>query len=128
MDVRMFLEHITQERFARGLGDDWNGNVWSVPCCVINIGARRPQDEVVLPARERGFVLRREEEGGIFWDPMTNAVYRVDDEAYNAMLELDRGLSEAEVARRLGVEYGAVRDLVRSLDEIRSRAQTRGKS
>lgn len=124
MEVRMFLQHITQERFASGLGDDWNGNVWSVPCCVINIGARRAEDELVLPSRGRGFVLRREREGGIFWDPITNAVYRVDDEAYNAMLELDRGLTEGEVARRLGVERGAVRELVQTLGEIRARTQT----
>ena len=119
MEIKLILKHITQERFPATVADDWSGNVWSVPCCVINLGSLTRKDEVVLPAAYQGFILRAESEGGIFWDPLTNGVYRADQEAYNAMIELDRGLSPGEVARRLGIKADSVNKLVAQLDEIR---------
>ena len=122
MQVELFLRNITQETFRGDVGADWNGNVWSVSCCVLNLG-KLSRDDVVLPAEQQGFILRSEPEGGIFWDPDSNAVYRVDQEAYHAMLELDRGTSENEIARRLGVPRTSVDDLVRSLTQIRTEAR-----
>ena len=122
MKVKLFLEHLTQEQFATDLSSNWNGNVWSVSCCVVNFGGRPRKAEVKLPGPDRGFALRREGEGGIFWDPITNGVYTVDEEAYNAILELDRGLSESEVARRIGVKTKDVMKLVRKLNKIQGKS------
>lgn len=125
MKIQLFLQHITQERFPIDMANNWNGNVWSVPCCVLNFGARIRKEDIVLPIEHRGFALRKESEGGILWDPVSNSVYTVDDEAYNALVELGRGLSEKEVARRLGTDHSAVKDFVRTLEEIQRPRRTK---
>ena len=71
----------------------------------------------------KGLVLRKETEGGIFWDPNSGAVYSVDEEAYNAILELDRGVTEREVARRIGADLESVRELVHTMQRIRAGEQ-----
>jgi hypothetical protein len=125
MEVKLFLRNINQEHIGtKGLSaEGWDGNVWQVDCCVIApAGISDPQGERVYPAR-KGLVLRKETDGGIFWDPNSGAVYRVDEEAYHAILELDRGVSEPEVARRLGVDLKSVRKLVRRMQRITSGKQ-----
>lgn len=118
MRVERLLHHITQESFQHAgleLGD-WSGNVWSVPCCVVGLAG--PGD-VTLPPERWGFILRKEQYGGIFWDPGSNAVYEVDVDAYNAMIELNRGVTEEETARRLGLSVDSVKELVQRLTAIR---------
>ncbi len=125
MEVKLFLRNINQDHIGgKALSDGgWDGNVWKVDCCVIApIGLQGTGVEKIYPTR-KGLVLRKETEGGIFWDPNSGAVYSVDEEAYHAILELDRGVSEREVARRLGVDLKSVRKLVHTMQRIRSGEQ-----
>jgi len=121
MEVKLFLRNINQDHIGKALPDSgWDGNVWKVSCCVVapvgfvDFGVSDPN-----PA-SRGLLLRKETEGGIFWEPNSGAVYSVDEEAYHAILELDHGVSEREVARRLGVSRESVQALVNKLRRVRS--------
>lgn len=64
-------------------------------------------------------MLRQEGNGGMFWDPRTGSVYKADEEAYHAMLELDHGVSELEVARRLKLSLKSVVALASQLRRIK---------
>jgi hypothetical protein len=125
MEVKLFLHSINQDHIGHEAlsAGGWDGNVWRVECCVVApFGLRDRGAEVIYPTR-KGLVFRKETEGGIFWDPNSGAVYSVDEEAYHAILELDRGVSEREVARRLGVDLESVRKLVHTMQRIRSGEQ-----
>lgn len=125
MEVKLFLRNINQDHIGGKAFSDvgWDGNVWRVDCCVVApIGVQDPLEKIINPIR-KGLVLRKETEGGIFWDPNSGAVYSVDEEAYHAILELDRGVSEREVARRLGVDLESIRKLEHTMHRIRSGEQ-----
>ena len=115
MRFQLFLKEITQEmidagRIATG-GGDWSGNVWSKSCCIINFMKRTGKDAVVLP--EQGdLLLRSEPDGGLVWSPTTNAVYKLDNEAYRVMRDLDSGYTEREAAKRNSVTLRAVKGLL----------------
>jgi hypothetical protein len=55
----------------------------------------------------------------MFWDPKSGAVYKVDEEAYHAMCELDSGFSELEVARRMKISLRKIRSLTNQLRRIK---------
>lgn len=125
MKFEVFLNAITQEmidarRISTPGGDGWSGNVWSKECCIINFMHQRGQ-ELILPARG-DLLMRAEPDGGLVWSPATNAVYKVDDEAYRVMRDLDSGYSEREVAKRNKVTLRAVRGLLAKVDIALERA------
>ena len=118
MKVELYLQSINQEMIDAGIGKpelqtkrktkgappvafEWNVWIWKLSCCILDFSL--PSDDLIsLPERRlRGYMLRKEKEGGMFWDPRTGAVYKVDEEAYHTLIELDRGLSELMIARRM---------------------------
>ncbi|MBI4378239.1 MAG: hypothetical protein HY578_03980 [Nitrospinae bacterium] len=116
MKFKLFLKEITREmidsgRISTPAGEGWSGNVWSKECCVINFMHQRPGTEVVLPLHG-AMLMRAEPDGGLVWSPSTNAVYKVDGEAYRVMRDLDSGYSEREVAKRNKVRLRAVKRLL----------------
>jgi hypothetical protein len=115
MKFQLFLKEITQEMIDAGRiarqGGDWSGNVWSKSCCIINFMKKSPKDLVVLP-QQGDLLLRSEPDGGLVWSPTTNAVYKLDDEAYRVMRDLDSGYTEREAAKRNSVTLRAVRGLI----------------
>ena len=125
MKVELYLKNINQEMIdaGRGVKDigaaEWVVS-WPKSCCVIDFSLVRPQDLVTNP-QPFGFILRQEGKGGMFWDPKSAAVYRVDEEAYHTMLELDRGFSVREVSRRMKVSGRKVQKLVEQLKRIQRR-------
>lgn len=116
MKFKLFLNEITQEmidagRISTPAGDGWSGNVWSKECCIVNFMHQRPGRDVVLPLHG-GLLMRAEPDGGLVWSPATNAVYKVDSEAYRVMRDLDSGYSEREVAKRNNVTLRALKGLL----------------
>lgn len=116
MKFKLFLNEITQEmidagRISTPAGDGWSGNVWSKECCIVNFMHQRPGTDVVLPLHG-GLLMRAEPDGGLVWSPATNAVYKVDSEAYRVMRDLDSGYSDREVAKRNNVTLRAGKGLL----------------
>ena len=125
MKVELYLKNINQEMIDAGRKvrsrDEASWVVsWPKSCCVLDFSIVRP-DELVGQPPTQGLMLRSEPGGGMFWNPRTGAVYKVDEEAYHAMLELDRGYSDLEVARRMKVSKRKVTALVDKLKRIGGR-------
>ncbi len=121
MEMKLFLRNINQDHIGRALPDGgWDGNVWKVSCCVVSPAGFTDFGLGDPDPMSKGLVFRKEAEGGIFWEPKSGAVYSVDEQAYHAILELDRGVSEREVARRLGVSRESVQALVDKVRRVRS--------
>ena len=120
--IELFLEKINQEMIRTTLPQsrakcDIYGS-WTKSCCILDFALQEPGEEVVLPIRDRGLLLRAEPGGGMMWDPRTGAVYKLSEAAYHALLDFDAGLSEREVARRNRVPLQAVKNLSRRLERI----------
>ncbi|MBK1663362.1 hypothetical protein CKO38_09425 [Rhodospirillum rubrum] len=117
MRFELYLSEINQEMIDAGRltphkDQEWGGNVWSKECCIINFSKHPdPGEEIILPFRG-GLLLRAEADGGLAWSPQTNAVYKLDEEAYVALRDLDAGHSPKHVAKRNAISLHAVEDLV----------------
>lgn len=121
MDIQLYLRSINQEMIDAGRNAapgslEWVVS-WPKECCIINFSRAPLEQEVVLPVT-RGFMMRNEPDGGMLWDPNTGAVYKADEEAYHALLDLDQGFSEREVARRLKTTERAIKELIRKLPGV----------
>jgi hypothetical protein len=126
MKVELYLKNINQEMIGRRPKregrDGWQVS-WPKSCCVwphpgsANIPGFRARVSKSAQ-RTNGFFLRHEREGGMFWDPSTTAVYKVDEEAYMAMLALEAGCSDKQIASSLKVPIASVRSLVKQLKTI----------
>ena len=118
MKFQLFLSEITQEmigaRRFRTASDGWDVS-WTKSCCVLNFSKKRADDAILPPARQ-GMLMRAEPDGGLIWSPRTNAVYKVDAEAYKVLRDLDSGHSERDAAKRNKVTLRAVQGLVAKVD------------
>ncbi len=127
MKVKLYLKNINQEMIdagrtvsAKGKGakiHSWAVN-WPKSCCVLDFSMPKPGEDVINPVR--GFVMRAEKEGGMMWDPRTGSVYKLDEEAYHALLDLDQGFSKREVAKRIGVSEESVNSLSRTISRAKA--------
>ena len=124
MKLKVFLNKINQEMIDTGrrsrveelAGCDIYVS-WKNTCCVLDFSVENPEDAISLPMRE-GLMMRKEDVGGLIWDPKTSAVYQVDEEAYHALLDLDRGFSEVEVSRRMQIPLKRIRSLTNKLRRL----------
>lgn len=116
--IELFLDKINQEeiRDVRPAADCDFYASWKKTCCILDFSMPQPGEEVVNPVR--GLLLRKEPEGGMMWNPKTGAVYRLNEAAYHAILDVEHGLSELEVARRNGLPVRSVQSMVRKLREL----------
>lgn len=118
--VELYLKKINQEMIrhrASAAGCDFYAS-WSKECCILDFAIIRPGDLVSRPMR--GLILRKEPGGGMMWYPRTGAVYKLNEEAYHALMDLESGLSDLEIARRNNLEVKSVRTLVTRLRKIAS--------
>jgi len=90
---------------------------WPRACRILDL-AMLMSGEKDADRPRPGFIMRKEGRGGMLWDPRSGSVYLVDDEAYHAMLDLDRGHTTEEVAGRLNVPVAAVERLTSELRSI----------
>lgn len=120
LKIDLFLDQINQEMIRTvGLqaGCDLYAS-WKKSCCILDFFRVRSEEEIINPPLTRGLLFRKEPEGGMMWDPKSGAVYKLSEDAYHALVDLDHGLSEVEVARRNDLSVADVRGLGRRLERI----------
>jgi hypothetical protein len=76
----------------------------------------RPGEEVTNPLN--GMLLRAEGVGGMLRNPNTGSVYRLNDSAYHAVLDIESGRSAADVAARNNLTPDAIQALITKLKQI----------
>lgn len=125
MKIKLYLKNINQEMIDAGrkiignrIGSDTSWVVsWPKSCCVLDFAIPIPGEEIINPLR--GYVMRAEKEGGMMWDPKSGSVYKLDEEAYHALLELDQGFSSVEVAKRIGVSPESINSLTKTISRLK---------
>jgi len=116
LKITLFLEKINQEMIRTTPSARCLYVSWKKSCCILDFSLVKPGDLVTNPAR--GLVLRKEDDGGMMWNPRSGAVYKLNEDAYHAILDLESGSSEYEIARRNDLELGAVRAMLTKLKRI----------
>jgi hypothetical protein len=116
MQVEKFLDRIDQEMIDIGpelrMGCDFYAS-WTKSCCILDF--RRLDSK---PEADQDVLLRKEEGGGLLWNTRTGAVYKLDNEAYDTLLELENGVRPAVVAKRVGVSQEKITELTKSLQKL----------
>ena len=116
--VKLYLDKINQEMLggatSRAKCDIYVS--WTKSCCVLDFFRVRPDDFVSTPTR--GFLMREEKKGGMMWNTRTGAVYTLNEPAYHALMDLEDGLSEVEVAKRNSLTPRQVKSLVKKLSAL----------
>jgi hypothetical protein len=115
MKIQLYLDRINQEMIEIGPGRRVRCIYvsWTKECCILHFGRVRSE-----PGEENGLMLRKEETGGLLWDARSGAVYSLDEEAYNALLELENGYRPSIVAKRIGVTTKKMNTLIAQLKEL----------
>lgn len=120
MKVELFLKKINQEMLnflkAPARGCDFYVQ-WTKECCILDFCVVGDKGELTNLSR-KGFMLRKEDDGGMIWDTRTGAVYKMDEEAYHTLLELENGVSKREAAKRVGVSIKSINNLITILKRI----------
>ena len=87
---------------------------WKKTCCILDFSL----DKSAARSRAFGFLMRAEPGGGFMWNPRTGSVYKLNDEAYHALLDLEAGLNEWEIAKRNGLSLRSVQEMIKKLKRI----------
>ena len=84
---------------------------WPKSCCIIDF-SRVPHK------KDPGYLLRAEVDGAMLWDPSTSAVYKLDEEAYHTLIEIDHLKDADKVAKKIGVKTGEVKRFLQRIKEL----------
>ena len=104
-----------KEKVARPLGKMGRMVDWTIRCCILNFKMpERLGEEVINP--QKGYFMRMEKDGGMIWDARMGAVYKLDEEAYHAILEAEHGFSDIEIAKRMSLPLEKVKEF---MDKVR---------
>ena len=116
--IELFLKRINQE-MIRGPGTLAGCDFfvsWKKSCCVLDFSLVGTGDKRSRPAE--GFLIRKEPDGGMIWNPRTGTVSKLNEVAYHAILDIENGLSALQVANRNGLSVGSVRRFVGKLQRM----------
>ncbi len=108
----------TAEEFKR-LGDD---QAWTLCCdgfcCILDFSKfQNPQDLVAKRQATQGWYIRKEEFGGLLWNPDTNRVFELDSEAFKVLMTLQEGTGTEKAVREHGVSLSDLHKLMAQISE-----------
>lgn len=125
MKFELFLDKINQEMISNPI--DHKKSIvdgcciyvsWTKSCCVLDFSFRLPGDGVTDPVPPH-WMMRSEEEGGLMWNPKTGQVYKLDEEAYNAIVELEQGYTMKQTAEKLKLKKSEIYLLEKLIQKVR---------
>jgi len=136
MKAKLYLSKLHQdlidsvrdiEQFKR-LGDDPHSLAVCCDgfCCILDFD--KFQDPADLVSRKKDYMswhIRQEKSGAILWNPATNRVYELDDEAYKVMMTLQEGTGLKKAVQEHGVKES---DLYKLLAQISETAESVSKT
>lgn len=117
--IDLYLSKINQEKIRVGPPppqqepECWHIE-WKKSCCILDFSL----DKSAERSRAFGFLMRAEPRGGLMWNPRTGSVYKLNEEAYHALLDLEAGFNEWEIAKRNGLSLRSVQEMLRKLKRI----------
>ena len=108
----------TEKQFAR-LGDE---QAWTLCCdgfcCILDFSKyQNPADLVSRKQEPMSWYIRREDFGGLLWNPSTNRVFELDQEAFDVLMTLQEGTGMGRVAKKHGIQDAEVHKLMAQISE-----------
>lgn len=120
MKIELYLKKINQENIKSG--NEVNPTKceiygsWTVSCCIL---------QVQSSPKKCDYLIRKEEFGGLLWDSKTGSVYKLDEEAYRTLTELEKikkftytDASIIRVAQRANVSIESAKNLLSTLQKL----------
>lgn len=87
-------------------------------CCILDFSKfTDPRDLVANDPKPMSWYIRREEFGGLLWNPDTNRVFELDKEACDLLLTLQEGTGLERAAKKYGVTAAQVHSLMAQISE-----------
>jgi hypothetical protein len=135
MKMELFLNHINQEMIDANSGEkvirDLKAEIpagkggtlpesswwisWTVSCCIADFSLSIDEEELINPAEFT--VMRRERDGGLIWNKRNQKVFKVDEEAYHAIIEMDAGVCIRKIAAKHRISKKEVVKLAKQLKQ-----------
>ena len=119
MKIELYFTKITQDIIRKGRitkmppSRRWVVS-WPKSCCIIGAIPSKPG----AAKKKTGYLLRHEKQGAMVYDPRTAAVYKVDEEAYHTLIEMERTTDLKEVANRMGTSIRAIKTFQKRLAKL----------
>jgi hypothetical protein len=112
LKIELYLRNINQDTIdnpPKGKPGDWRVVVpiWKVNFAIPLAGKR-----------ELRYLIREEKEGGMLFDQKTSAVYKLDEEAYHTLIEMEHFKDPEKLAHKLNIEKEKVEELKNRLKEL----------
>ncbi len=87
-------------------------------CCILDFSKfQNPADLVSKKRDYMSWHIRQEESGAILWNPATNRVYELDEEAYKVMMTLQEGSGLEKAVQEHGLKETDLYKLLAQISE-----------
>ena len=108
----------TEKQFAR-LGDE---QAWTLCCdgfcCILDFSKyQNPADLVSRKQDSMSWYIRKEDFGGLLWNPRTNRVFELDQEAYDVLMTLQEGTGMDRAVKKHGIRDAELHTLMAQISE-----------
>ncbi|HLP62633.1 MAG TPA: hypothetical protein VK186_27585 [Candidatus Deferrimicrobium sp.] len=110
----------------KGIGDRLAWNLCCDGfCCILDF--RKFQNPLDLVSREKknwmSWYIRKEKSGALLWNPKTNRVFELDDEAFNVLMTLQEGAGLEKAIQEYGVKESDLYSLLAQISETKEAAK-----
>ena len=86
-------------------------------CCILDFSKfQNPADLVSRKRQSMSWYIRKEDFGALLWNPDTNRVFELDDEAYKVLMTLQKGRLEKAIKEH-GIKPGELHMLLAQISE-----------
>lgn len=87
-------------------------------CCVLDFNKyQNPIDLVISRKDWTSWYIRKEDFGALLWNPATNRVFELDDEAYKVLMTLQEGTGLKKAVKEYGVKESDLHMLLAQVSE-----------
>lgn len=125
MKAKLYLPRLHQDLIdeVRNVDQFKNlgGEAWTLCCdgfcCILNFKYQNPIDLVSRRDEWMSWYIRKEDFGALLWNPKTNRVFELDDEAYKVLMTLQEGTGLEKVVKEYGVQASDLYMLLAQISE-----------
>jgi hypothetical protein len=108
----------TEQEFKRVGG----GVAWTLCCdgfcCVLDFSKFQDPTDLVSAKRDPlRWYIRKEDFGGLLWNPDTNRVFELDDQAYNVLMTLQEGTGLKRALKTHRIQVNELHALLAQVSE-----------
>ncbi|GJQ60244.1 MAG: hypothetical protein D8M57_15765 [Candidatus Scalindua sp. AMX11] len=87
-------------------------------CCILDFSKfQNPMDLVSRKKDWMSWYIRKEDFGALLWNPDTNRVFELDDEAYKVLMTLQEGTGLKKAVQEYGVRESDLHMLLAQISE-----------